>query len=125
MCNDFAFEKSEDVCVGVGVGRFVVVGSGVMTEYHCGVGEKMNLVEDLGCVSLESVTSVSSSVSLESFGGPLGFDLSVGRMTAPSFAFPLRFFFEGPECRSFKNAETSTARLGYFNRLEDEKRSSR
>ena len=47
VCNDVAFVRSEDVCVGVGVGRFVVAGSGEMTEYHCEGGGKINFVEDL------------------------------------------------------------------------------
>ena len=90
----------------------------------------MNFVEDLGWVDFESGTLVSFSVSLEPFFGvfaplsedffSLGFDLSVGGSTASSFAFPPRFFFRGPACRSFKNAETSVTRAGYLNKPENE-----
>ena len=128
-CSDVAFERSDDVCVGVGVGRFVVAGSGGIAENHCEVGGKMNFVEDMGCVDFESVTSVSLSVSLEPFFGvftplsedffSLGFDFSAGRGAASSFAFPPRFFFEGPTFRSFKNAETSVTRAGYLNESEN------
>ena len=48
VCNDVALEISDEVCVGVGAGRFVVTGSGGMAEYHCEVGGKINFVEDLG-----------------------------------------------------------------------------
>ena len=131
MCNDFAFERSEDTCVGVGAGRLVEAGSGGMTEYHCDVGGKMNFGEDLVCVGFGSVTSASASVSLEPFFGgflllsedllPLGSDFSITRVAASSFILPSRFFLEGPAWRSSKNAETSAARFGYFNKLEDEK----
>ena len=110
------------------------MGRGGMTEYHCDDGGKTNFVEALGWMSFESGTSASFPVSLEFFGvfAPLsedffsfGFDFSVCREAASSFGFPSRFFFEGPASRSFKNAETSAARVGYFNNLEDGKRSSR
>jgi len=117
------------------VGRFVIAGSGGITENHWEVGGKTNFVEDLGWVDFEDGTSVSFSVSLEPFFGnfaplsedffSLGFDFSVGGSVASSFAFPPRFFFEGPACRSFKNAETSVTRAGCLNKPENEKRSSR
>ena len=86
-------------------------------------------------MEFECGTSVPFSISLEPFFGglvalpedcfSLGFDFSVGRGVVSPFAFPSRFFFEGPACRSFKNAETSVARVGYLNEPENEKRSSR
>ena len=100
-------------------------------ENHCEVGGKMNFVENLGWVDFESGTLVSFSISFEAFFGafaPLSedfFDFSVGGSTRSSFAFPPRFFFEGPACRSFKNAETSVARAGYLDKPENEKRPSR
>ena len=110
-----------------------MAGSGGTTENHVEVGGKMNSVEDLGWVDFGSVTSVSSTVSLELFFSfapfseyffSLGFDLSVDGSVTSSFAFPPRFFFEGPACRSFKNAETSVTRAGYLNKPKNEKRSS-
>ena len=118
----------------MGAERFMVAGSGGITENHCEVGGKMNFVEDLGWVDFESGTLVSFSVSLKLFGDftPLsegffsfGFDFSAGGSAASSFAFLPRFFFEGPTCRSLKNAETSVTRAGYLNKPENEKRSSR
>ena len=117
------------------MGRFVAAGSGGITENHCEAGGNVNFAEDLDWVGFESGTAVSFSVSLWPFFGDfaplsedffsLGFDFSVGRSAASSFAFPPRFFFEGPACRSFKNAETSVTRAGYSNRPKNEKRSSR
>jgi len=135
VCSDVAFERSEEVCAEVGVGRFAVAGSGGMTEYHCEVGGKMNFAEDLDWTCFGGGISTSFSVSSEPLFGAfvplseiffsLGFDFTVGRGAASSFTFPSRFFFGGPACRSFKNVVTSAARVGYFNQLEDEKRSSR
>ena len=134
-CSDVAFDRSEDVCVEVGAGRFVVAGSGGITENHCEVGVKMNFVENPGWVDFESGTLVSFSVSLEPLFGvlaplsedffSLGFDFSAGGSTASSFAFPPRVFFEEPAFRSFKNSETSVTRAGYLNKPKNEKRSSR
>ena len=111
----------------------MVAGSGGTAEYHCDVGEQMSFEEDLDWMGFGSVTSVSFSVSLRPFFGDftalpedffsLGFGFSVGRSVASSFAFPSRFFFEEPACRSFKNVETSVVRVGYFNGPGGEKRS--
>lgn len=102
-----------------------------MTEYHWDVGGKMNFAEDLGCVGFKSVTSASASVSLEAFFAgflllsvdllPFDSDFSVARVAASPFGFSSRLFSEGPIRRSCKNVETSTARFGYFNKLEGEK----
>lgn len=135
MCNDVAFERSEDVCAGVGVGRFVVTGRGGRTEYHCEDEGKMSFAEGLDWMGLDSGTLASFSASPETFFGDFvllsedlfsfSFDFLAERRAASSFTFPSRFFFEGPECRPFKSAETSAARFGYFNSLEDGERSSR
>lgn len=82
-------------------------------------------------MSFESWTSLPFSVSLKLFFAvftslledsfSLGFGFSPGRSEASSLAFPSRFFFEGPACRSFKNAETSVVRFGYSNEPENER----
>ena len=130
LCKDVAFERSEEVCVAVGVGRFLAVGSGGMTECHCDAGVKMSSVGDLGLICFEGEPSDSSASLgpflkgleplLEGFFS-LGFDFMAGRGARSSSAF----FVEEPTCRSFKNAVTSAARVGYSNRPEDEKLSQR
>lgn len=105
-----------------------------MTENHCDDGGKRSLVEGLGRVGVDGETSGPFSGSFPFFGDfeplsegffSLDLNFSAGRGATSSFVFPPTFFFEGPASRSFKNAETSTARAGYFTRPEDEKRSRR
>ena len=60
-CKDAAFERREEVCVGVGFGMFAVAGSGGRTEYHCAVGGKTNFAEDLARFDFEGGTSETSA----------------------------------------------------------------